>query len=209
VSTPHLQVIYDYVDPGSYLVRELLQAWVRSLERPPEVEWTPLELRVPGSEPLSLRDPAWAELHRFMAEEAEKAGIPFRIPGSTPWSRKAHELALLAREKGCFDPIQRAIFRAHFNEDRDIGRVDVLLELAADQGLDPGEVRTVLGVDRFHSAVEKSRRRLLDRGVRGVPTVEAWDGTLEGFTNVESFREFLQGLGEPPPDEMEHQTEGS
>jgi predicted DsbA family dithiol-disulfide isomerase len=198
VSGPQLQVIYDFVDPGSYLVRELLAAWAATLERPPELAWTPLELRVPGSEPLNLRDPAWAELHRFIAEEAEKAGVPFRTPGAAPWSRKAHELALHAREKGCFDPIQRAIFRAHFAEGRDIGRVDVLLELAAGQGLDPGEVRAVLGVDRFLSAVEESRRELLDRGVRGVPTVVARHGTLEGFPDVESFRKFLQGVAEPP-----------
>jgi predicted DsbA family dithiol-disulfide isomerase len=194
-----LHVIHDYVDPGSYLTFRLLEDWAGTLPEPPEVTWTPLELRTPSAGLLDPSDPGWGAMVRFMEEEARGAGIPFRLPHFVPLTRKAHELALHGREKGCFDLVHGAIFRAHFEEGRDIGRVDVLVELAAEAGLDGTEARTVLGVDRFLPAVEEARRSLLARQVRGVPTVEASDRVLEGFPDVAGFRRFLEELTNPSP----------
>lgn len=186
-----LAVAFDYVDPGSYLVHRHLEARSAS-----GVTWVPLELRPPSGSLQDPADPAWVELNRFIEQEARGAGIPFRIPGHVPWSRKAHELALHAGEEGCFHPIHEAIFRAHFEEGRDIGRVDMLVELAAEAGMDASEVRTVLGVDRFLPVLEEARRSLLDRGVRGVPTLEAGGRVLEGFPGTEGLLAFL---GEADP----------
>jgi predicted DsbA family dithiol-disulfide isomerase len=194
-----LHVIHDYVDPGSYLASRLLDDWAGALPEPPEVTWTPLELRTPGSGPMDPSDPGWEAMVRFIQGEARNAGIPFTPPDLVPLTRKAHELALHGAEKGCFDLVHGAIFRAHFEEGRDIGRVDVLVELATDAGMDGAEARTVLGVDRFLPAVEEARRSLLARRVRGVPTVEAPDRVLEGFPDVAGFRRFLEELTSPSP----------
>lgn len=195
-----LNVIHDYVDPGSYLAFRLLEGWAAALSDPPEVTWFPLELRTPSGGPLDPSDPGWKAMARFLEDEARREAIPFRIPGFIPFTRKAHELALHAKEKGCFPLVHGAIFRAHFEEGRDIGRVDVLIELAAEVGMDGAEARTVLGVDRFLPAVEEARRSLLGREVRGVPTVEAPDRVLEGFPDVAGFRRFLDELTSPPPE---------
>jgi len=192
-----IHIVYDYVDPGSYIAFRLLRSWREELADPPPVSWTPLELRTPSSSLLDPQDPAWEDLSRFIEGEAREAKIPFRVPRFIPWSRKAHELALHAREEGCFDRIHEAIFRAHFEEGRDIGRVDVLVELAGEQELDPAGARTVLGVDRFLPAVEEARRSLLDRGVRGVPTVETAGRVLEGFPDAAGFLAFLRESGRP------------
>lgn len=200
---PRLHVVYDYVDPGSYLVSELLGRWAEGRAGSPEVTWSPLELRLPGRTPVDPRAPEWERLCGFLESEAREAGVPLRWGGPVPWTRKAHELALHAREKGCFDPIHRAIFRAHFEEERDIGRVDVLLELASGAGLDPGEVRTVLGVDRFRPEIEEIRAGLLERGIPGVPVVEADGRRLEGFPDVEGFRAFLREVAPHRPAKTE------
>jgi predicted DsbA family dithiol-disulfide isomerase len=159
-------------------------------------------LRVPSSSGLAPDRARWQEMARFLEEEAAGEGIPIRAPRFIPWTRKAHELALHARQEGCFDAIHEAIFRAHFVDDRDIGRVDTLVEIATEGGLDPGEVRTVLGVDRFAPEIETRRKSLLSRGVRGVPTLEAAGRMLEGFPDVDGFRRFLgevaDGPGAPP-----------
>jgi predicted DsbA family dithiol-disulfide isomerase len=114
-------------------------------------------------------------------------------PPITPWSRKAHELALHAREKGRFREVHRALFRAHAVQGRDIGRVDVLVEIAQAEGLEPREAKAVLDVDRFLDRVADLRKEAERLGVRGVPTIRAGERTLEGFHHEASVRNFLSG----------------
>jgi predicted DsbA family dithiol-disulfide isomerase len=195
---PAVEVVFDYVDPGSYLVSQAVDRW--QSERPDRgarVEWRPLELRPPGSEPVDTGAPDWGAMHEAMAEEAEALGLPFAPPaGSLPRSRKAHELALHAAESGCFDIVHRALFRARYAQGLDLGRIDVLVGLAEAAGMDPAEVRTVLGVDRFRGDVESVRRQLLGEGVRGVPTVRIPGGEVlvEGYPGWEAVLEAMNTL---------------
>jgi predicted DsbA family dithiol-disulfide isomerase len=108
-----------------------------------------------------------------------------------PWTRKAHELVLYAAEHGRGDEVHRAIFRAAFELGRDIGRIDLLVGIARDAGLDPMEASTVLGVDKFAAAVEASRSTALSLGVVGPPTLLAHGELLRGFHNREDLRTFL------------------
>lgn len=187
-----LHFFYDYVDPASYLLDLRLEA-------PPEegaahVEHRPFELRRPPRPMLDPTDPRWVEYVDGMAAEAERLGAPFAPPDLVPWSRKAHELALHAREKGRFGPVHRALFHTHFAEGRDIGRVDVLVELATGAGLDRTETKAVLDVDRHLGALGELREAAERSGVRGVPTLRDADGTrvLEGYPDDETLEGFLR-----------------
>ncbi len=203
-----IRFTFDYVDPGSFLLHALLLQWRAGGRAVPEVEWVPLELRPPPGPLLDLEDPAWRAMSEALAEEARASGIAFHIPRGAPRTRKAHELRLHALEGGVHDRIHDALFRARFQEGRDLGRVDVLVELAVEHGLDGAEVRTVLGVDRFLPRLQELRDRALAAGVRGVPTLEWGSARLEGFTGPEGLRAFLEGGptpspgGNAPPDDL-------
>lgn len=175
----------DYVDPASYLVHLIL----RRLDV--EVERKPLELRQPPDPLIDPRDRGWREYMAEMRGWAEALEAPFRPPPLVPWTRKAHELAVHARGKRRAEEMDRRIYDAYFAEGRDIGRVDVLVEVAEAVGLDPTETKVALDVDRYGSRVEEERRRALEAGVRGVPTLAADHGTLEGFHPEEEIRTFL------------------
>lgn len=185
---------FDYVDPGSYLASRLLDRWLAAAERAIIVEWSGLELRVPPAPRIDPLQPEWADLTEGVRVEAMEEGLELSPHTPIPWTRKAHELALHAREKGCFDEIRRALFEAHFSGRRDIGRVDVLVEIGAEHGLEAAETRTVLGIDRFRPAVESIRERLLSQGVRGVPTVWAGGRRLEGFRTSAALDAFLNTM---------------
>lgn len=191
----HVQFAFDYVDPGSYLASRILADWTRSRERPMVVEWKPLELRVPPAPHIDPAEPGWEELTRGIRAEAAGEGIDLSPHVPIPWTRKAHELAYHAREKGCFDAVHRALFQAHFTGRRDIGRIDVLVAIGSEQGLEAAETRTVLGIDRFRTAAETTREEVLAAGIRGVPTLWAGDRRLEGFGTVGSLRDFLNAIG--------------
>lgn len=195
-----LEIIYDYVDPGSYLTLAVLQRWLDSgAHAGVSIRWRPLELCPPGRPLLNPRDPEWSAMQDALSVDASMLGRSFRTPAQIPWSRKAHELALHAQASGDFLRIHAALFRAHFEEGDDLSRVDRLVHLASEEGMEASEVRTVLGVDRFVEAVEAEREALLALGVRGVPTLrldpdtddERW---LEGYQGVEVLESTLELL---------------
>ena len=200
MSARGIRIAYDYVDPGSYLAARLLDRWTAGGAGDLEISWVPLELSAPPSTPVDARRPEWSAMTGAIRRHAAALGIPFSPPARIPWSRKAHELALHARERGCFDSVHRALFEAHFSGSADIGRIDALAGIAAAGGLDPGEVRTVLGVDRYRPEVEQLRRAARRDGIRGVPTFESGGARLEGLGTPSALWRFLGAEAGPAPD---------
>lgn len=205
LSSDPLLFFFDFVDPGSYLVHEVLRG---EAERNPgllsPVVYHPLELRPPPAPLQDARSPAWTQMNQMLGEAARLLTIPFEPPTLIPWSRKAHELALHFLEaeghsRNGISPLHHHLFRAHFEEGLDLGRVDVLVQLAERQGLDRGEVHAVLGVDRFGPDVDKFRRTALELGVRGVPTLVHGEVPLEGFPGIAALRRFLASVGRETP----------
>jgi len=204
VPHPRIRFAFDYVDPGSYLTHVLLQRWREAGDAIPEVDWIPLELRPFPETPVTPEEPEWMAMTRAMEEAAQGMEIPFRPPGMVPRTRKAHEAALHALERGCHGELHEALFRGHFVEGKDLGRVDVLVALAEEVGMDGPELRTVLGVDRFLPRVLELRSLALDTGIRGVPTLEFENARLEGFTGVDRLRAFVTRGWTPGSGEDDH-----
>ena len=193
-----LHLHFDYVDPACFLLEKELRSRGDSGLYPLVLE--PFELRPPPMELLDPHDEEWSSHWKAMAAEAGSLGLKLAIPWIVPWTRKAHELAALAKEEGRFLEIHEAIFRAFLLEGKDIGRVDVLVELAREHGLDQSAVKPVLDVDRHVGSVRERRERGVALGVTRVPTLR-WKGRiLEGYPDPgvwESFLAFREGPEEP------------
>ncbi len=185
------RLYFDYVDPGSWLMDRRLGAVAGEGEV--RVERLPFEFRPPPDRQLDPADPAWRAYWSSMADAALRDGLELRRPDRVPWTRKAHELALYAREQDRFDPVHDGLFRAFLVEGRDLGRVDVLVELARSAGLDHGETKAVLDVDRYADTVERLRCDALEAGIRGVPTITMEGRRLEGIHSPEAIDAFLAG----------------
>lgn len=188
----HQQPLYfyfDYVDPASYLLDLSLR------ETEPRAMWElvhrPFELRPPPEPMIDPDDGDWAASTAQIMAEAERRGVDIRPPRLISWTRKAHELALFGEESGCFREVHAAIFRAHMIEGRDIGRVDVLVELASEVGLDPEQARITLGVDRLLHRILEMRVQAEDLGVRMAPTLILGDRRIGGYGDKEGLRAFL------------------
>ena len=183
-----LRLYFDYVDPASFLLEQRIRALIHSSFF--SLVLHPLELRPP---PNPLLDPGeecaqrWAPLE----EDAQELGIRLSPPLIVPWTRKAHELALHAGEHGCFEDIHDALFRAYLGGGQDIGRIDILVELAREQGLDPLEAKAVLDVDRFQDPLDTRRREGLERGVTRTPTLVRGGEALEGYPKADELENFL------------------
>jgi predicted DsbA family dithiol-disulfide isomerase len=160
----------------------------------PHVTRAPFEIRPPPERLLPPDDPAWRRYFEQTVGELGDRGRRLRRPGLVPWTRKAHELVAFAAGK---DPsaearVRRILFRRFLEGGEDIGRVDVLLEVAGEVGFDATETKAVLDVDRHADDVVAHRVRALEQGVRGVPTLVRGSERLEGIHDEEAIHAFLR-----------------
>jgi len=112
-----------------------------------EVRWLPFQLN-PGMprEGMQRADYRKAkfgsaergrELDARVAAEGAKEGIAFAFDRMqrTPNTSRAHQLIDLAQKQGHAQPVVDALFRAYFEDARDIGDEAVLAEVAAGAGV--------------------------------------------------------------------------
>ena len=161
-----------------------------------EIEWLPYELR---PEPVPLPDVAGPDGDRFrqnwergVAPLAAQFGVEMHFPPVKPRSRLAHEAAEFARDRGEFDAMRRAIFRAYFVENRDIGLPAVLAEVAREAGLDAARLRSALDSGQYTQRVadlEQVSRRL---GVSAVPTIVIGGLGVQGVRPYSVLRQVLE-----------------
>lgn len=169
-----LDIWSDYVCPYCYLELPVLERLREEFGDRVLIEWHAYELR---PDPVPTLDPGGDYLRSVWARSvypmAEQRNMVLRLPPMQPRSRKALEAAEFARERGRFDPMHEAIFRAFFEHGRDIGSVEVLIDVGAGIGLDGEALRAALESDRHTARVledEATARRL---GVTAVPTLVA------------------------------------
>jgi len=180
---------FDFVDPGSYLA----SCAIDDADVAAALEWRGIELRPFPGPPLDVREPAWASYQDRMSEYAEALGVAMATPAMAPWTRKAHELAEHAGRRRCRGAVRRALFRAHFVDGIDIGRVDRLVDIARREGLDATEAKAALDVDAHADAVDGNRATAEELGIREAPVLAADGGRrLAGFQSPSEIRRWIQ-----------------
>lgn len=107
----------------------------------------------------------------------------------------AHRLLHWAELEGRQRELKRALFAAYFTEGRDPSDREVLIELAAQAGLDAARAREVLESDRYADDV-REREQLYGRaGIRAVPSVIVNDKYLiQGGQPAEVFERALREI---------------
>jgi predicted DsbA family dithiol-disulfide isomerase len=81
----------------------------------------------------------------------------------------AHELLHEAKAQGRQLETAEALFRAYFEQGRHIGRVDELVAIARDAGLDADSVRAALESHEHLGAVHADQAQAIAYGISGVP----------------------------------------
>ena len=194
---------FDSVDPLSFLMdRE-----VRFVEEATGVlcRRLPLELRPAPAELADASHPLWAprwhEATRLITldgadlkpEACAQSRVSLHVPKLVPRSRKAHEFLLHAEavNSGLGRAALDSVFTAFLVDGRDIGRVDVLVELGRALGLDHTETKAVLDVDRYEIDAAHFEAHANAAGIRGPACLVAHGRRLEGFHNQSTIGTFL------------------
>jgi predicted DsbA family dithiol-disulfide isomerase len=168
VLSRRLVVFADYVCPFCYLAESVL-ARLRADGIVPidgcAVELRPAGTGLPSPEVGWMRE-SW---ERDVLPLAAELGVEMQYPTLMTRTRKAHEAVAYARGHGRFDAMHEAVYRAYWQEGRDIGRIDVLTEIGAEVGLDAAGLRVELDIDKWSERVDQDMAWAALRGVTGVP----------------------------------------
>ena len=101
---------------------------------------------------------------------AKEVGLNFNLEKSIPAnSFMAHRLIQQANSKGLGNEIEEALFKAHFEEARNIDDSEVLVHVATSIEMNAEEVKTMLETDEFAYDVKQDEMEARNIGVRGVP----------------------------------------
>lgn len=107
-------------------------------------------------------------------------------------STPAHEASFWADEHGKGQDYRRAVYRAYFAQDANIGSADVLARIAAGLGLDAAGLRQALEEQRYRDRVLAQFEEARQIGVTAVPTFVAGGYALVGAHPLENFRRLLE-----------------
>ncbi|MCR9112650.1 MAG: DsbA family oxidoreductase [Rhodobacteraceae bacterium] len=177
-----LDIISDPICPWCYIGKTLLdQALAERPDHPFEIEWHPFQLN-PDMPEEGMDRRAYLEgkfggkegavqAYLPVVERAEQAGLKIDFEGitRTPNTLDAHRLIHWAGIEGRQMPVAMALFRAYFEEGRDIGAPDVLADIADSAGMDAAVVLKLLQSTADAGDIRKRDAAFREMGVTGVP----------------------------------------
>lgn len=101
---------------------------------------------------------------------AAEAGLEYRFDLLKHTNTvKAHELLHFAKAQGRQHEMAERLMSAYFSEGRHVGRIDDLVDLAAETGLDADATREALETSRHLEDVNADKAQAAAYGIQGVP----------------------------------------
>lgn len=195
-----LEVFTDYVCPWCYLgdnrVKQLKENYninVKIVHFPLHPD-TPAEGRTlqdmfgTGPEAIEAKN---AQMHGLMETE----GLPYADRSHTYNSRLAQEIGTWAETQPGGDAIHDKFFEAYFVDGRNVGDIEVIIDVVKSVGLDETEARAVLAERSFKDAVDADWAKSHAYGVTGVPTFVSSGQGLVGAQPYETLEMLMKEVG--------------
>lgn len=204
-----VQVTYDFICPWCWIGHHHLRAALEQSGVPVQLQYMPFELNpdmpVAGVDRKEYRTRKFGSWASSLAKDADltargkQAGADFRfdLVKVTPNSRLAHRLMRFVQAQDAAAQAWKlydAIYAAYFNEGRDIGALDVLIELAVASGFDATDVRVYLESDEGAVEVQAQEEQARAMGVRGVPHFVIGGYQISGAQPVGVIVQALQAV---------------
>ncbi|MCX2740818.1 DsbA family oxidoreductase [Pontibacter anaerobius] len=110
------------------------------------------------------------QMHNQIAQYAEEVGLDYNFEKILlPNTFDAHRFSLYAKTKGLQNEAEEKLFYAYFTEGRNIGDIEVLVQLGKELGLNGDEVNEALSSKQFATEVRDDIAEAQRIGVSGVP----------------------------------------
>lgn len=190
-----VRVWSDFVCPFCMLADEVLQDAAQGLDI--EVVWEPFELRPYPTPTLRPEDAylpsAWEHSVYPLAEHLK---VPISLPtiSPQPYTRLAFIGFQYAQEQGRGNAYVQAVFRAFFQQDRDIGDKEVLRDIAEQAGLNPLAFAEALESAAYAAKHDRALQDAKAFEVTAVPVILVGEQKFVGLPEKQALRRALEQL---------------
>lgn len=171
-----------------------------------ELEWKSFQLDPTIPQGVSYQEGEYLSKSKGMApaqvkgmlqsvsQTAAQAGVEMNfdqvIVANTMYS---HRLLHFAKSKGLANELKERLFKAHFNEGLDVGKIEVLVQLGNEVGLVGAEIQAMLESEEYLYDVAQDVQEAANIGVQGVPFfVFNRKYAISGAQPVAAFLETLE-----------------
>ncbi|NPD19001.1 DsbA family oxidoreductase [Alterinioella nitratireducens] len=205
-----LDIISDPICPWCFIGKANLDRALEAAgDHPFTVEWHPFQLN-PDMPREGMDRRAYLEAkfggkegavraYAPVVEAAEKAGLKINFEGiaRTPNTLDAHRLIHWAGLEGRQTPMVAALFKAYFQEGRDIGDATVLADIAEALEMDRAMTLRLLAGDADTDDIRARDAHARERGVTGVPCfIVANQHALPGAQPPELWAQVIREIRE-------------
>ncbi len=205
-----VDVVSDVMCPWCYIGEKNLKEAISGFDGEVEVFWRPYQLDptlpAEGKDRKTYLNEKFggearaSEIYQRIEEAGQKAGIDFRFEkiALSPNTLNAHRLIRWAggQSREVQANLVECLFEVFFIEGGNIGDIDVLVEIAAENGMDGELVRKLLQTDRDMKEVEAEINQARQMGIGGVPCFIIDNKfALVGAQPADSLREAFEQAG--------------
>ena len=196
MAQPAVDFWYEFASTYSYLAAERIEGAARVAGV--TVRWRPFLLgpifaaQGWATSPFNLYPTKGANMWRDMQRQAAKYLLLWNKPSVLPRnSLHAARVALVGAEDGWIANFSRAVFRANFVEDRDIGDPTVVADIVQRLGLAPAVI------ERANAPENKARLKTqteeaISRGIYGAPAFTVGDELFWGHDRLDQALEWAK-----------------
>ena len=184
-----IPIYYDYASSLCYIAKKVMEQLQGKLE---------IELLWKGVQ-IARRHQGWKngemignEAKGKIFRVARETGVTLHVSDHWLDSSYALESAEFAKEHEKFTEYHDAIFRAVFEDGKDIGDLPTLLRIAESVGLSPEELETILKEGRLTNRVKETEAEAHTFQVVGYPTFILGAFPLIGIQPAETMRLLIQ-----------------
>jgi len=130
-----------------------------------------------------------------LRQRGERYGMVFNDRDRASNSHLALLAGESARDMGRFDEFHENVFRAFFIDLKDIGRLDVILEIASNSGLNLKKLKLAFSEGRHQDRLNTTATEARRLGILSIPAFAFEnDEIIVGALPPEIFRKALEGI---------------
>lgn len=208
-----LDIISDPICPWCYIGKTCLdRALAQRPDHPFEISWHPFQLN-PDMPAGGMDRRAYLEgkfggksgavqAYAPIAARAEAEGLAIHFEGisRTPNTLDAHRVIHWAGVEGVQQAMVAALFKAYFEEGRDIGQPDVLADMADSAGMDASVVLKLLASEADREEIRARDAAFRKMGVTGVPCfIVNGEHAVPGCQPTDLWLKVIDELQATPP----------
>jgi len=188
----NVTVYYDYICPFCYLGTKRILGLSKEFNL--TIDWKGIEIH-PEFPPQgkkrtkTLKSKSFAETIREMAKEDN---IEIKLPGYATNSRLSLEASEFAKIKGKFLEFHIGIYEAYFLEGRNIGDIEIVLDIGEKAGLHRSDLVECLNKRTMFDNIEANKKEAEDNIILGVPTFIFGNFPVHGNQSTQTMRHIIK-----------------